>query len=133
VQIFQTPGTWVLLLFAVSWTSLCALASYLLWDGSISGLWLLPLGMALFFGRGIFVPAIMLPSFRLVDRLLAPIGRLFALLMLIIVYFGVFSPFALALRLIGWDPLRLRRHEQKHSAWVKRSTPETEADYFWQY
>jgi hypothetical protein len=51
------------------------------------------------------------------------IGDFQAKLILTIVYFTLFVPFGVGLRLLG-DPLGQRRH--RHTAWVGRSTPDSD-------
>ena len=125
---------WLLRLFAGSWATMFALAALLL-KNFVPGfaLWWLPLFATLFFAFGLFVPAVMRRPYRVVEGLLAPVGEVFAFLILGIVYYGVFTPFSLVLRLIGWDPLRRRRSRFSASAWVERNPSAADADYRWQY
>ncbi len=124
----------MLRLFALSWGGMSAVAAYLLRSaGGGSVFWLLPAALALAFFAGLFVPAAMRGPYRLVERLFQPVGKFFALLTLGIVYFGLFTPFALALRLFGWDPLRLRHGRRKDSAWVGRDGSSNKTNYDWQY
>lgn len=126
--------SWILRLFAGSWTSIFALVAALL-RGSLpdSGVWLWPLGIACLFAFGLFLPALMRHPYRLVEWSLAPVGRLFALLVLALIYFGVFTPYALVLRLVGWNPLRLRKTPWGDSAWIEPgSEPGGDAGR-WQY
>lgn len=125
---------WVLRLFAGSWATLSALVALLLRNFPPGfALWWLPLIVACFFAFGLFSPAAMRRPYRLIERLLAPVGRFFAFLMLALVFYGVFAPFALILRLVGWDPLRRRQSSWGASAWVERDKTTDHADYRWQY
>ena len=124
---------WVLRLFAASWAAISALAAWLIRVWLPGAYWLVPAGVTLFFAAGLLAPALMSRPYRLIDRLLAPVGRIFALLMLALVYFGVFTPFAVVLRLLRWDPLRRRRLHWGHSAWVARTNDPAATDYRWQY
>ena len=125
---------WLLRLFAGSWATMAALASLLLRSLLPDfELWWLPLAAALFFASGLVVPAMMLRPYRVVEYLLAPVGRFFAFLVLGLVYFGVFTPFALLLHLVGWDPLRRRNSRWGTSSWVHRNKTSDTAAYRWQY
>lgn len=125
---------WLLRLFAVSWGILFGLAAYLLTQ-SLSGtmLWIWPLGIAVACGIGFCFPALLRRPYRLVEQLLAPVGQLFSLVALGIVFFGVFTPYAIMQRLCGRDPLRLQRKNQGASAWRDRPKAAESTDYHWQY
>lgn len=121
-------------MFAISWAVLFLLASYLAHRSlPLAGLWLLPLTVALGLSVGLLRPSLMHRPYRLVERLLAPVGRMFSLAMLALVYFGVFTPFAAVLRRCGWDPLRLRPARRSDSAWVSRPAAAESSDFHWQY
>jgi len=128
------PQPWVLRLFSGSWTLIFVVLACLLRDFvPLSKLWMVPLAGAGLLAAGLFVPAAMRGPYRLTEKLLAPVGHLLSLLVLCTVYFGVFAVFAAVLRLVGWDPLRRRRHNREQSAWV-RCQPGAEVDrYRWQY
>lgn len=125
---------WMLRLFAGSWALIMLVATHLAGElPPVSAAGVLLCGAALFFAAGLIRPGWMRRSYRLVDRLLAPIGQVVAFLMLALVYFTVFSVFALVLRLLRWDPLRLRRSFWPVSGWSDRSCARCAADYRWQY
>lgn len=124
----------VLRLFAGSWAAMMVLAAYLV--GGLSPLSVgggLLLAAAGCFAVGLVVPALMAGPYRLVERLLTPVGHLFSLLLLAVVYFTLFALFAVVLRLLGWDPLRLRRSRWPASGWVTRTGALRSAGYHWQY
>jgi len=124
----------LLRLFAGSWTLIMLLAAGLAGElPPVSAAGVLLCGTALFFAVGLIRPGWMRRPYRSVDRLLAPIGRVFSCLMLALVYFTIFSFFALALRLLRWDPLRLRRSCWPSSGWIDRSGANDAAAYRWQY
>ena len=128
------PGIGMLRLFAGSWATMCALAGW--WwavrqPGSIG--WLGLAVAALAFAGGLFWPTAMRGPYRLVERLLHPVGRIFAFVVLAAVYFLVFTPYALIFRVIGRDPLRLRSSHQGGSGWSDRRGPQVAQDYHWQY
>ena len=62
-----------------------------------------------------------------------PIGWLVSLLMLAILFYGVFTPTALLLRLLGRDALNLKRPPDGTSLWLRKETPLDVRSYFRQY
>jgi hypothetical protein len=125
-------GHWVLRLFALSWALLIALLALVL-KRTFPGLsvWLGVLvlsGTCLF---GLFFPAAMRGPYRLVEWLFGPVGRLANLLVMALVFFGVFTPFAAVLHLTGWDPLARQARKREESAWRVRAK-KSDA-YHWQY
>jgi len=125
---------WLLRLFAGSWSAMCILAAWLLAKGFPgSSVWGWPLAAAAAFAVGLIFPEAMQRPYRLVERVFKPVGELFALVVLAVVYFGIFTPFAVLLKLVRWDPLRLHRQEPESSAWMARNPAPVEANYHWQY
>lgn len=125
---------WVLRLFAVSWSTISVLAAYLLARHfPETTFWIWPLGIALACAVGFCFPTLLRRPYRLAERLLGPVGQLFSLIVLGIVFYGVFTPFAVILRLRGWDPLRLQRTSRGPSAWIDRPKAAASSDYRWQY
>jgi hypothetical protein len=52
---------------------------------------------------------------------------------LAMVYYGIFTPIGLGLRLMGRDPLRRRFDPQARSYWVDRRAPADVKRYFRQF
>lgn len=123
------PQRWVLRLFAGSWAAILAGAAYLLGGTCQACRWPLYV-LAAMIATGLLFPAAMRRPYRWVDLVLAPVGRLFALVVMALVYYLVFTPFALGLRLVGWDPLRRRGGA---TAWRARPQGVQPGDYRWQY
>lgn len=124
---------WALRLFAGSWTALFVMGAWFLAETRFGRLWWVPLGAGLFFAVGLFIPTAMRRPYRLVEQIFAPVGRLTSVLMLALVFFGVFTPFALLLRLGGWDPLRRRSSCWPASGWIVHPKEKASSDYRWQY
>lgn len=125
---------WALRLFAVSWGAMSALAAYLLAKYyPLSNVWFWPLGITAACVFGFFCPRLLRWPYRLVDQLLEPVGQFMSLIVLGVVFFGVFTPFAVFLRWRGWDPLRLQRASRGASAWIDRPQASERPDYRWQY
>lgn len=130
----SAPEKWQLRLFAGSWAMLVLLAAWLIGvlpPAAPAGILLV--GIACCFCSGLFVPALMAGPYRLAECLLSPVGHLFSLLMLAVVYFTLFTLFAVVLRLLSWDPLRLRREHWPASGWMARDKDAGDSDYRWQY
>jgi hypothetical protein len=62
-----------------------------------------------------------------------PIGWLVSLIMLSILFYAVFTPIALLLRLRGRDALGLKRPPDRTSFWLRKETPLDVRSYFRQY
>lgn len=125
---------WVLRLFAISWGAMFAIAAFLLAKYlPKSSIWISPLAVVVVCVVGLFFPALLRRPYGLVEQLLGPVGELLSLIVLGVVYFGVFTPFAVFLGLRGWDPLRLKRESRSASAWIDRPKAEESSDYRWQY
>jgi carbamoyltransferase len=62
-----------------------------------------------------------------------PIGWLVSHVVLAAVYFGVFTPIGLLLRMTGYDPLGEKAQADDSSYWVKRPPPPASEQYFKQY
>jgi hypothetical protein len=61
-----------------------------------------------------------------------PIGWLISKLLLILLFFGVFTPIGLLLRMRGYDPLQLRK-PKADSYWIKRQSQQDQRRYLRQY
>ena len=57
------------------------------------------------------------------------LGMVVSPIVLGIIFFGLFTPFSLVMRLFGRDELRLR-FKQKSSYWIPRSSTNTQTDSF---
>lgn len=95
--------------------------------------------LPLLFGRmprgwALIVGALFLAVALAVPRVLAPLNRLWFKLGLLlhhvvsplamgIVFFGVITPMALVMRLLGKDPLRLRFDRSAPTYWIERRPP----------
>jgi hypothetical protein len=62
-----------------------------------------------------------------------PIGYVVSLVVLSLFFYGVLTPFGLALRLVGRDPLRRKLEPQAPTYWERRDAPESSERYFRQY
>jgi hypothetical protein len=62
-------------------------------------------------------------------RLATAIGYVNSRVLLALLYFGIFAPYGLLLRLIGRDPLN-RRGQDRHSYWVSRQSTRQAREQF---
>lgn len=97
-------------------------AAWPLKDGGEPRLWAAGLAaallaLALAWPRGLHPLAVVWLGFgALLHRIVSPI-------MLGVMFFGVFMPMGLAMRLAGKDPLRLKREPDSASYWIARTPP----------
>jgi hypothetical protein len=62
-----------------------------------------------------------------------PIGWVLSHILLGVVFYGVFTSVGAMFRILGRDPLRLKRPEGATSYWVERTSRRRAADYFRQF
>ena len=62
-----------------------------------------------------------------------PIGWVVSHLMLGVIYYGVFTPLGLVMRLTGWDPMNRRMEPEATSYWVEHRPSDDPARYFRQF
>lgn len=74
-------------------------------------------------------PSLQRPLYRGWMRLVFPIGWLVSNVLLAVVFFGVITPIALAMRLFGRDSLRLRRPAADGTLWVAHDPGDDPARY----
>ena len=89
---------------------------------------------AVVFGAGgLAVPAIARPAYLVLMAIAFPIGTVLALVCMMLLYYLVFTPIGLVLRVIGYDPMRRRLDREAESYWTERSAPAENERYFRQY
>jgi hypothetical protein len=98
------------------------LALWPAWRGRPVRWWGLGVAAAVFLA-GLLRPSVLrIPNLiwfhfgRLLNRIVSPIATS-------LLFFVVFTPFALVLKMAGKDPLRLRRDPQAASYWIERTPP----------
>ena len=83
---------------------------------------------------GWLVPAFMRAVFLGMSYLAWPIGFVVSHVILALVYYLVFTPIGLAMRIFGYDPMKRGFDESASSYWVKRDPAASEAKrYFRQF
>jgi hypothetical protein len=82
---------------------------------------------------GLWRPALVRPVYVAAAVLTFPLGWAASRLLLAALYYGVFTPLGLLLRLLGRDPLRLRPSPQQASYWTAKPAPPDVSRYFRQF
>jgi hypothetical protein len=82
---------------------------------------------------GLLQPRLFRPVFVVATILTFPIGYVVSLLLLAILYYGLFTPLALGFRLVGRDQLRLRRPNDVATYWQVKPAAVGVRSYFNQY
>ena len=82
---------------------------------------------------GLWRPALVRPVYVAATVLTFPLGWVMSHLLLAALYFGVFTPLGLVLRLVGRDALRLRACPQQASYWAPKPAPPDVSRYFRQF
>jgi 4-hydroxybenzoate polyprenyltransferase len=78
---------------------------------------------------GLLRPAAIRPVFRGAMLVATPIGWIVSNVILAVLFFGLFTPFALFFRLVGRDALQ-RRRDNRETHWVPKATPADMRRYF---
>jgi hypothetical protein len=81
----------------------------------------------------IFRPKYLLPFYVVISAVSLPIGILVSFAILAVLYFGVFTPIALAFRLLGRDVLHRRFDASAKTYWTPRRPVEDVRCYFRQF
>lgn len=79
------------------------------------------------------VPPLRRVAFRAWIRVTYPLGWLVSHLVLALVYFGIFTPIGLAMRLFGRDALHRKLERGARSYWVAHRAADAPARYFKQF
>jgi hypothetical protein len=82
---------------------------------------------------GLWRPALARPAYVAAMVLTFPLGWVTSRLLLAALYYGVFTPLGLALRLLGRDALRLRPCPRQASYWAPKPAPRDVGRYFRQF
>ncbi len=104
-----------------------------LWTGNavIVG-WAAVVGFVLC-GTGLFVPGFLKPLFLGLTIITLPIGLVVGEAAMLLIYFGVFLPMSIVLRIVGRDSLRRRSQAGEESHWQQRKQPTGVRNYYHQF
>jgi len=90
-------------------------------------LWIAALAIGV---SGLICPRAVWPVYVVLMMAALPIGWVITHALLLVLYFGVFTPIALVFRLIGFDPLRRRFEPDRNSYWIARPPHPAPKRYF---
>ena len=109
----QFAGLWILFFAAIAWSQY--FRSHNTRAAVIVGAIAVGIGVP-----GVFFPRFLKPVFVGWMILAFPVGWLVSRVILMLLFFGIFAPVGLCLRILGHDPLRLRK-PTVDSYWGKKS------------
>ncbi len=120
---------------------LCWLVFFGFWGGLVAvrhphwialayGIWAAALAAPLI---GLLSPEFMRMLYVGMSYLAYPIGMVVSFVLLAILYFGVFTPIGLAMRLLGHDPMQRRFSRDAASYWLVREQHNDKSRYFKQF
>ena len=131
----KSPTSRVLRQFAAAW--LVFFLAWAAWHGLHKGRteWGVALAaLAVVIGvAGLAKPPLVRWIFVTWMMLAFPIGWLVSQVMVVILFYGIFTPVALVMRLRGRDALGLKPGAGKSSFWLRKETPLDVRSYFRQY
>ncbi len=78
---------------------------------------------------GLFVPRWAIPFHNAWMKFAAALGYVNSRVLLAILFYGVFTPLGLMLKLSAWDPLN-RRRKKSSSYWIPRTHPRQSREQF---
>jgi uncharacterized membrane protein YjjP (DUF1212 family) len=135
IEINWKPSNRDLRLFAVVQLAVMAVAAWLLhrrsgWDVMAVAVLVASLATLLV---GMIAPPLMRPLFLVWMIAAFPIGWVMSHVVLAVVYYGVVTPIAFALRLGGRDTLQRKPRPDATTYWISRSTPPEISRYFRQF
>ncbi|MDP7106480.1 MAG: SxtJ family membrane protein [Roseibacillus sp.] len=97
-------------------------ASYMLWAlGAVS------------FVLALVQPRLLLPLYVVLMVVAFPIGFVISNVILLALYFGLFTPFSMVFRLIGRDTMKRKFEPEAESYWIKRTGSTPASQRFKQY
>ncbi len=97
-------------------------ASYVLWAlGAVS------------FVLALVQPRLLLPLYVALMVVAFPIGFVISNVILLALYFGLFTPFSMVFRLIGRDTMKRKFEPEAESYWIKRTGATPASQRFKQY
>lgn len=134
-EVLFSPPDRVLRQFAGTW--LLAFGGLAAWHGFARGNGALAAGLAVLAGAigglGMARPGVVRPIFVGWMVLAFPIGWVISLVLLGVVYYGLFLPVGLVMRAAGRDELRLKRRPGAESYWLPKGGPPHVRRYFRQF
>jgi hypothetical protein len=137
VKVNRNPSPRELRLFSVLWLPLaCALIALAVGAGmgSLPAALLIGCGGALLGALSFLFPRAGRWLFLSWVYLTFPLGLVISYMLFTAAYYGVFAPAGLLMKVLGYDPLRLKsEHRDAESNWIAREPPADRSRYFRQY
>ena len=131
IRINRNPSRNQLILFGAAWLVFFGVWGYVAATKEspalARGLWILAGAVPL---AGIFFPGGLRHVYIGLSYATYPIGFMVSHVVLAIVYYLVFTPIGLIMRLLGYDPLSRRFDAKASSYWKPRPNPKPVASYF---
>ena len=135
IQLDFNPSSHKLRQFSWTGAVLLVLAGLLhaLPSGSMDAAWIYGGIAALLLIGGFAAPCILRWPYILLSILVYPIGFLVSHIILVLIFYGLFTPLALWFRIIGRDALRQKLDPDADSYWLERKTQRPAEDYYRQF
>ncbi len=136
VEINWLPTRTDLKVFGIGLAVFCAVVGVLCYrsDGEFgTAEMLLAAVAALSVVIGLLAPSWLRPVYLVFVVLAFPIGWVVSHVLLAVVFYGVFTPIGLVMRLLGRDPLERRFDPEAPSYWVPCERQRSSEDYFRQF
>jgi hypothetical protein len=129
------PGERMLKQFAGLWLVFFGVLAA--WEGLVRGRPMLAAALAvmavLVGGLGLMRPGLIRPIFVAWMVLAFPIGWTVSQVTLTLIFYGIFTPVGIILRLTGRDPLHRARHPEAQTYWSPKVQPTDTRRYFKQF
>lgn len=103
------------------------------WAGSSSAVGWAGIVGAVLCGLGFVAPNLLKPVFLGLTIVTLPIGLVVGEVAMLLLYFGLFFPMAVALRLAGRDALQRRNQTSRETFWQKRKQNTAVRSYYHQF
>ena len=82
---------------------------------------------------GLIYPPLVRPVYVAMMAVALPVGFVVSTILMVIIYYLILTPIGLAMRLFGYDPMRMRPAAGSGSFWIERPTKSDVSRYFKQY
>jgi len=136
VHIDRNPSPRKLHVFGLGWLAMLGVIGGIMWHRGYVSL----TGVSIIWAVGVtvpavgyFVPAVLRWTHLGLSYLTWPIGFVLSHVILALVYYGVFTPVGLLMRLVRYDPMERRFDSERESYWVEREQVADPSRYFRQF
>lgn len=140
IEVNWKPEKSTLRLFALIWLiGFSSIAVLIAWRGGTfegGGSWIIPQVLwaiaAVVGAAGLILPVLVRPVYFLWMGVTYPVGWVLSHLILLTIYYGLFTPLGIIFRIIGRDPLN-RKQAERSSYWIEKNDRPSVSRYFRQY